>query len=417
MTRNCGAVAVLATIAAAVCGAPLRAQIDFSTLDKYRGLDNQRPSNGNSGQSGTQSQSQSQNQSESQSSAQTSQDKSRATAFASNERGRAACAKGDWATAEAEFKKALKANPSDPVYRRNIAIAQDQEGSAAFRSGDYPTAANYFRQALANTTQGDPFHQDLQDNVSAAESRQAAAVQERKQRQQDQQDKIAASKMRQDIQNLAQSLTAAPGVAPSSGNLDFMSSAPKPHARNAAPALAFDDPMVVNAQNVPTGLPDSVAAQIPDTPAGNRIRKGFEAITEHDWNVAHAWFQDALNHDPGNAGIERLIELSEYTMDRESHPLPLARPRTAPPDTGAPDTAAAAAIGANVNRGMDPDLAKAFEGFNRNYLTEHPGVTKPPQAKDVSPTPAKPMEANWKAFFDAIFVQPPKTYSVSGVRD
>src|SRR6202035_5399185 len=80
------------------------------------------------------------------------------------------------------------------------------------------------------------------------------------------------------------------------------------------------DTRVVDARNVPTGLPKSVAAEIPDTPAGNRVRKGFEAIMAHDWNVAHAWFQDALNHDPGNAGIQRLIELADYTMKRAKAP-------------------------------------------------------------------------------------------------
>jgi len=77
------------------------------------------------------------------------------------------------------------------------------------------------------------------------------------------------------------------------------------------------DPNLVDARNVATGLPKSVADEIPNTAAGNRVRKGFGAIMDHDWKVAHAWFQDALNHDPGNAGLRRLVDLAQYTLQRQ----------------------------------------------------------------------------------------------------
>ena len=48
------------------------------------------------------------------------------------------------------------------------------------------------------------------------------------------------------------------------------------------------DSMVVDARNVPTGLPKSVEDEIPHTPSGDRVRKGFEAVMNHDWNIAHA---------------------------------------------------------------------------------------------------------------------------------
>jgi hypothetical protein len=82
------------------------------------------------------------------------------------------------------------------------------------------------------------------------------------------------------------------------------------------------DPMVVDAANVPSGLPKSIDDAIVSGYSGaapgvsDRVRKGFQAIADHDWKVARAWFQDALNHDPKNGGLKRLTELAEYTQKR-----------------------------------------------------------------------------------------------------
>lgn len=75
------------------------------------------------------------------------------------------------------------------------------------------------------------------------------------------------------------------------------------------------DPMVVDARNVPSGLPKSVDDAIPHTPSGERVRKGFQAIQDGDWKVALAWFKDALNKEPGNSGIARLVDLAQFTLD------------------------------------------------------------------------------------------------------
>ena len=86
-----------------------------------------------------------------------------------------------------------------------------------------------------------------------------------------------------------------------------------------AKSRLLSDPMVVDARNVPSGLPKSVnnaiAGAYADAPAGvsDRVRKGFQAVATHDWILAKAWFKDALNHDPNNAGLKRLIELADYT--------------------------------------------------------------------------------------------------------
>lgn len=119
------------------------------------------------------------------------------------------------------------------------------------------------------------------------------------------------------------------------------------------------DPMVVNACNVPSGLPKSVDEAIPHTPSGNRVRKGFEAIQQHDWQVALAWFKDAHNHAPNDPGILRLVDLAQYTLDRESQPAQSARPTSA------------AVTGADRK-----DIAKQLNDFNQNYLPKHPELMK-----------------------------------------
>jgi hypothetical protein len=75
------------------------------------------------------------------------------------------------------------------------------------------------------------------------------------------------------------------------------------------------DTHVVDARNVPSRLPKSVEDSIPNTPAGDRVRKGFQAIQVHDWKTALAWFQDALNHEPGDPSLKRLVDLALFTLD------------------------------------------------------------------------------------------------------
>lgn len=96
--------------------------------------------------------------------------------------------------------------------------------------------------------------------------------------------------------------------------------------------------MVVDARNVSSGLPkgldNAIASAYSDAPPGvsERVRKGFQAVMDGDWKVAKAWFQDALNRDPGNAGLKRMIVLTDYTLrDRQAAtstvtgPVPVAK--------------------------------------------------------------------------------------------
>ncbi|MEK6651933.1 MAG: hypothetical protein AABY50_03285 [Nitrospirota bacterium] len=71
--------------------------------------------------------------------------------------------------------------------------------------------------------------------------------------------------------------------------------------------------MVVDARNVPSGLPkvwdntiDEVYAKAPPG-VKERVRKGFQAILSRDWAVAKAWFEDALKLDPDNKRLKDMI--------------------------------------------------------------------------------------------------------------
>ncbi len=85
----------------------------------------------------------------------------------------------------------------------------------------------------------------------------------------------------------------------------------------ASPARTpHTDTSVVDARNVPSGLPkaldNAIAKAYSPAPPGvsDRVRKGFQAVMLRDWKVAKAWFQDALNRDPNNAGLKRLVALA-----------------------------------------------------------------------------------------------------------
>ncbi len=105
------------------------------------------------------------------------------------------------------------------------------------------------------------------------------------------------------------------------GKSDFKGAFAKP-----APTVPSGDPMVVDARNVPSGLPkaldNAIATAYSAAPPGvsDRVRKGFQAVMDRDWKVAKAWFQDALNRDPNNAGLKRMIVLTEYSL-RDRSPV------------------------------------------------------------------------------------------------
>lgn len=104
------------------------------------------------------------------------------------------------------------------------------------------------------------------------------------------------------------------------GKSDFKGAFAKP-----APTVPSGDPMVVDARNVPSGLPkaldNAIATAYSAAPPGvsDRVRKGFQAVMDRDWKVAKAWFEDALTRDPNDAGLKRMIVLTEYSLrDRQA---------------------------------------------------------------------------------------------------
>jgi hypothetical protein len=229
----------------------------------------------------------------------------------------------------------------------------------------------------------------------------------------------------------ASTLRGSTGTAPAGGvnGSGLRGSGPSTGLRTSQPAPAEApnlDPMVVDARHVPTGLPKSVEAEIPDTPSGARVRKAFEAVMDHDWTVALAWFQDALNHDPGNAGIERLIDLAQFTMEREKEwraqdeaviaTLEKLEEEQIDEEIRGQDKAVMAAMAKQEEEQVNENLAKALDDYNRYYLPTHPAAQKPVELSAVAPAtgsstpdPKRVQEnAKWKAFFDAIFGFSPK---------
>lgn len=199
------------------------------------------------------------------------------------------------------------------AHQQRLAASREynDQGVAAYARGDWAEAVRLQQLALEN----DPGDAVIANNLSMARARL-----------QEQNDSKAASA---NIRTLIEGYSATVTPMNSTGGLDFDqgSAAPARGVKAGAQtsqSLDFGDPMVVDARNVPSGLPkevdDAIASGYSGAPPGvsDRVRKGFQAITNHDWKVARAWFQDALNHDPENAGLKRLTELADFTLTRTS---------------------------------------------------------------------------------------------------
>lgn len=147
------------------------------------------------------------------------------------------------------------------------------------------------------------------------------------------------------------------------------------------------DPMVVDTRNVPSGLPKSVDDAIPHTPAGNRVRKGFQAVMDHDWKVALAWFKDAHNQEPSDAGILRLIDLAEYTMQNRKQPRPPASKRTPSPADKAQIATTTSALDHIGDKWLENEMADALLDYTRSGLRKQQGSRGAikPSASDKQP--------------------------------
>jgi tetratricopeptide (TPR) repeat protein len=374
----------------------LRAQVDFGSIQQYRGLCAQ----GGCGNGGRAARSYHSNPSR----AELERRRRSNAATDLNRQGIAADNARNWAAAASDYEAALKFDPSDKIIHENLAGSLDNLGVEAALRGDWPTAVNEFRAALSH----DPDRPIIRDNLAQAE----AHVRE--------QQAGAASSVRIAAAIDRYSRVLAGGARPP-----------------AAPNLEFGDPnacpssgstMVVDACRVPSGLPRSVEDQIPDTPAGKRVKKGFEAVQGHDWKVARAWFEDALNHDPDNAGIARLVDWAKWM---ENPPEPLTPPpRPLPSSSGqmnglpAGSTAMAGPpdypdgpFNTDANLNFEANVLWPIESWE-NYAKAHPDYLQ--VHPELTPQ-AKPLPTRWQVFTDLMFgsrvPRNQRPSGVAGVRD
>ena len=168
------------------------------------------------------------------------------------------------------------------------------------------------------------------------------------------------------------------------------------------------DTSVVDARNAPSGLPPSVQKAIDgaysSAPPGvsERVRKGFNAVMNRDWPVAKAWFQDALNRDPTNVGLKRLVALAEYSLqpnqlrvpvDARNEPAGLgggsgAQGPGAPPNKTKPATASADLLPEQVPQESDLELLipKSTPMDEKEMMDILFGLNSQPPASNVGKT-------------------------------
>jgi tetratricopeptide (TPR) repeat protein len=215
--------------------------------------------------------------------------------------------------------------------RGNIGSTHSQLGTLAYKRGDVEQALRQFELANQYNPDAAVISDSLKILRGELAARQQAKIAE-------QQDKAAANHMQKAIEGFAQTLNAAPasggldfdgrtsgnspGAGGNGGGLDFTAVVSTAGPATPASALPSGDPRVVDARNVPSGLSkpveNAIAGAYANSPPGvsDRVRKGFQAVADRDWKVAKAWFEEALNRDPNNAGLKRLIELSDAAPAR-----------------------------------------------------------------------------------------------------
>lgn len=225
--------------------------------------------------------------------------------------------------------------PEQTDGRQDAGHALNQQGVQAYNKGDWATAISLFQQALQNSPDDPVIRKNLANAQANMANQQEREKAEREAMDRQRQNKVAADNMQQSIQNFAQTLNAAPvsggldfdgrtaGTVPSGGNggnsggLDFTAAIAMSSQTKSAPAAPSGDPMVVDARVSRDGA--HLTNQVPElknSPAADRISKGFQAVINHDWPVALAWWQDALNRDPNNAALKRSVDLAQWMVDK-----------------------------------------------------------------------------------------------------
>lgn len=226
----------------------------------------------------------------------------------------------------------FKPGPTAAERADQQARAANESGVQAYKNGDWASAVALFQQALQNDPGDLTYTQNLANARTNLANQQGRERAEREAFDRQRANQVAANNMQQSIQNFAQTLNAAPitggldfdgrtlGNAPGGGTsagLDFTASIAIPSQAKPAPASPSGDPMVVDARVPRDGA--YLTNQVPElknSPAADRITKGFQAVTNKDWPLALAWWQDALNRDPNNAALKRSVDLAHWMVDK-----------------------------------------------------------------------------------------------------
>lgn len=213
--------------------------------------------------------------------------------------------------------------------RRQMIIDTNNQGVRYHEQHDWVNAIIYYEAAIA----ADPDNVVFKENLKKAKESRQYDLDVESARQANLRNAAAASdRMKNVMERLSFDASQGSPVPPSEGGLDFSASIP-----STAPA-PYGDPMVVDARNVPSGLPASIDRSIKSaypeaSPAVvDRLRKGFQAVEVRDWKAARAWFQDALQRDPKNPGLQRFVALATDPVDRQQTTSAAKRPLS-PSDT------------------------------------------------------------------------------------
>jgi tetratricopeptide (TPR) repeat protein len=213
--------------------------------------------------------------------------------------------------------------PSAPAPPPGEAEARDlnQKGVDAYNSGNYDSARNLFQEALDKW----PNNSTIAENLQKAKDQIAHQADLKKQKQDEEFNRNKQEALGQ-LKGISTSgdFDSRTGLKGAGSTDSGLKDGPNSGAAGGLKTLpeVNTDPMVVDGRNVPSGLPksvdDAIVSGYVGAPPGvsDRVRKAFQAISVHDWKVARAWFQDALNHDPDNAGLKRLVDLADFTETR-----------------------------------------------------------------------------------------------------
>lgn len=112
---------------------------------------------------------------------------------------------------------------------------------------------------------------------------------------------------------------------------DWLKRAKAEKAKARMPAVAApsrpapsNDSKVVDARGVPRDGADLLAKvpELRNSPEAERIRKGYQALVNRDWQLTLAWWRDALKRDPNNAALKRSVDLAQWMVDRQKEVRP-----------------------------------------------------------------------------------------------